>query len=384
MEIENNDIQESESDQPINEANDTASDNASKHIEQFDEQPEPSLRAEGGKLFVVSTPIGNPDDITRRAVKVLGICDLVVCEERKEGAGLLHRLGLKKNIDLLNEQNEIEKAPEILSLLQAGKKIGLISDGGTPLLADPGNELMRLALLNNIDIEVVPGVTSIIPALVRSGFSLDRFLFAGFLPRDRSDRERKIAELAKEKHTVAMLETPYRLRPVLDAFAKIMPDRKAYIGMNITLHFETHYYGTFSELWDKFKESKAKGEFVIVFQGDTGGKPDSGVGERIERAYKQRSGNLADQYRHLEGGVNTSEEDGKKKISLNLGGRQGRPARDNDRRGSGGSGRDSRGGRGGRDDRGRDDRSRGRGGRGDDRGGRKGLGRGGNSNSRGR
>lgn len=253
-----------------------------------------------GKLYIVSTPIGNPDDITRRAIKVLGVCDLVVCEERKEGAALLHRLGLSKELDQLNEQNEIEKAPEILSLIQEGKKIGLISDGGTPLLADPGNELLRIALASKVDIEVVPGATSIMPALIRSGFSLDSFVFAGFLPRDRKEREKKIKTLSEEKRTTVLLETPYRLRPVLDAFARIMPQRRAYLGMNLTMHFESHHYGTFSQIWDKFKESKAKGAFVIVFEGDSAGAK-SGVGERIERAYKQRSGNLADEYRHLEG-----------------------------------------------------------------------------------
>jgi|GEM_PF-499117 len=263
----------------------------------------PSLPLEKrGKLYIVSTPIGNPDDITRRAAKVLSVCDLIVCEERKDGAALLHRLGLKKDIDMLNEQNEIEKAPEILSLIQDGKKIGLISDGGTPLLADPGSELMRIALASKVDIEVVPGVTSLMAALVRSGFSLDSFVFGGFLPREKTSRLKKISELSHEHRTVAILETPYRLRPVLEAFAKEMPDRKAYLGMNLTMHFESHHYGTFSQIWDKFKDSKAKGEFVIVFEGNTS-TGNKSVGERIERAYRQKSGNLADQYRHLEGGV---------------------------------------------------------------------------------
>ncbi|GAB5466546.1 MAG: hypothetical protein Kapaf2KO_19820 [Candidatus Kapaibacteriales bacterium] len=273
----------------------------SEEIITFTKANSDSLEAEKkGKLFLVSTPIGNPDDITRRATKVLGICDLVVCEEIKEGAALLHRLGLRKEIELLNEQNEIINAPKYIELVKEGKNIGVISDGGTPLLADPGSELMRLALLSNIDIEVVPGASSFLVALVRSGFSLDEFLFAGFLPLDRLQRSNKARQLLAEQRTVALLETPYRLRSILDLFAQLDPSRQAYLGMNLTIHYESHHYGTFEELAQKFKDSKAKGEFVLVWQGATKSQ-DLGVGERIEREYKRKSGNLANDYRYLEG-----------------------------------------------------------------------------------
>lgn len=220
-----------------------------------------------GKLFIVSTPIGNSDDITSRAKKVLGLSDYVVCEEFKIGARLLSGLNLKKELLSVNEQNESRNVNEIIELLKKGKFISLISDAGTPIFADPGAKVLKAALANEIDIEVIPGASSIMTALVRSGFSLHQFLYAGFLSRIPDERLKEIKELANEYRTIVILETPYRLLPVLEAFTKVMPKRKAYIGMNLTMPFETHHYGTFEELYAKFSENKVKAEFVIVFEG---------------------------------------------------------------------------------------------------------------------
>ncbi|MDT3737918.1 MAG: 16S rRNA (cytidine(1402)-2'-O)-methyltransferase [Candidatus Kapabacteria bacterium] len=221
-----------------------------------------------GKLYIVSTPIGNKDDITLRAINTIKRCDIIVCEEMKMGALTLKNLNLAKELIPLNENNESDMTMEVLNLLKAGKKIALISDAGTPVFADPGLYLVRTAISNNIEMEVVPGVSSIMTAIVRSGFDIYEFLYAGFLPRKNEDRDRKIQRLARERRTVVILETPYRLNTLLNACAEILPDRRVYLGMNLTMPFETHHYGTFAELVKKFENSKIKSEFVLIMEGN--------------------------------------------------------------------------------------------------------------------
>ena len=233
-----------------------------------------------GTLYLVSTPIGNKDDITFRAVKIMRGCDLVICEEAKIGARILHQYNVTQKMDLLNEQNEGEKTQEYISMLFKGNDLALISDCGTPVFADPGLELVQAAISNGIPVSVIPGPSSIMTAVVRSGFPIDRFLYAGFLSRDKDERLEELNELQYEKGTIVLLETPYRLVPVLEAAAKIMPDRRVYLGCNLTMHFETHHYGTFKELYYKFKDLRFKGEFVLVFEGSGGGKKQFKKGNR--------------------------------------------------------------------------------------------------------
>jgi 16S rRNA (cytidine1402-2'-O)-methyltransferase len=227
---------------------------------------EPSVTK--GKLYLVSTPIGNKDDITLRAINTIKRCDLIVCEEMKMGALALKNLNLAKEMLPLNENNESEMTVEVINMLKEGKKIALISDAGTPVFADPGLYLVKQAILHNLDIEVVPGASSIMTAIVRSGFELYEFLYAGFLPRKNEDRDRRLQKLARERRTVVIFDTPYRLIPLLEACANAMPNRKAYIAMNLTMLYETHHYGTFSELFKKFENTNTKSEFVIVMEGN--------------------------------------------------------------------------------------------------------------------
>ena len=221
-----------------------------------------------GTLYIVSTPIGNDEDITLRALRVLKNSDIVVCEEPKTGARMLHKFNLKQPMELLNEQNEYDKAPELIKMLEDGKKLCLVSDAGTPLFADPGHTLVRLALKRNIYISVVPGASSIMTALVRSGFDIQKFYYAGFLSRKSEERVSELKYLRDISVTMVLLETPYRMIPVLKAAAEVMPDREAYIGCNLTMPFETHHYGTFAELYKKFSDMRFKGEFVIVLEGN--------------------------------------------------------------------------------------------------------------------
>ncbi len=243
-----------------------------------------------GKLYIVSTPIGNFDDITLRALKVLKASDIVICEEPKIGARILHKYNLKQKMELLNEQNEFKKTIELIKMLEAGTNLALISDCGTPVFADPGLMLVRSALAKHIDIVVVPGATSIMTALVRSGFDLSQFLYAGFLSRDKQERILQLKRLKNEAKTVVLLETPYRLIPLLEAASQVMPFRKAYLGCNLTMPYETHHYGTFSELYEKMKKERFKGEFVVCFEGASleevvkGKDDESQISEKLPQA----------------------------------------------------------------------------------------------------
>ena len=222
-----------------------------------------------GRLYVVSTHIGNIEDVTIRAIEVLKLCDIVICEEIKEGSILLKNLRINKKLDTLNEQNEDQKVPELINMIiEDDKKIALISDAGTPVFADPGYQLVRNALHSDVNVIVVPDVTSLMTALVRSGFSLDQFLYAGFLSRKHDERIEQLTALANEPRTVAIFDTPYRLIPLLEDAAQVMPHRRVYIGMNLTMPYETHHYGTFTELCEKFKKDRIKAEYVICFEGD--------------------------------------------------------------------------------------------------------------------
>lgn len=222
-----------------------------------------------GILYIISTPIGNDDDISLRALKSIRGSHLIVCEEGKEGSRFLHKHKITQKMDLLNENNEVEKTYELLEKLKNGMRIALISDCGTPVFADPGLLLVQECIKNDIKIVAVPGASSIMTALVTSGFPINSFLYAGFMSREKSLRLQQIGELAYNPHTVVLLETPYRLMPLLEAFVKVIPQRRAFIACNLTLPYETRHYGTFSELYDKFSEAKFKGEFVIVFEGNS-------------------------------------------------------------------------------------------------------------------
>lgn len=231
-----------------------------------------------GKLYIVSTPIGNNQDITIRAMNLIKLSDFVICEEMKEGASLLKQLKINKELLTLNEQNEEKEVYNIINLIKSGKKLALISDAGTPIFADPGLLLLKAALKANIDIEVVPGASSIMTALVRCGFNINKFFFAGFLSRKSDERIEELKDLINFPYTMVLLETPYRLLPFLEAASAIMPNRNVYLGMNLTMIYETHHYGTFRELYAKFSKEKVKSEFVVVVEGNNA-KSDTNLKE---------------------------------------------------------------------------------------------------------
>ncbi len=231
------------------------------------------LTPKEGRLYVVSTPIGNYNDITIRALNVLREADLILCENFKEAAALLKYFSLDKELDSITVKSEDERYPEFIMMIEEGKTIALISDCGTPAFADPGNQLINTAVSRNLDVQVLPGATSIMTALVRCGFDIERFYFAGFLSRTSPERVAELRKLSMNDDTFCLLETPYRLMPLLEDAVQVIPSRRAYLACNLTMKNETHHYGTIQELHDKFLDKKVKMEFVLVIQGNTSGLP---------------------------------------------------------------------------------------------------------------
>ncbi len=221
-----------------------------------------------GILYLVSTPIGNYEDITLRALRILKEIDVLICEERKEGFRLLHHYQIEKPVEELNEHNEVAVSSIVIGLLQKEKSVALISDAGTPVFSDQGKELVRHAIQAGIRIVPIPGASSLMPALITSGFAIDRFVFHGFLSPKRERRIVELKELKKEKRTVVVMDTPYRLVQLLRDIAEVYgQERRICVGFDLTMGTEKFYYGTAPKLYQEFLKDNRKGEFVVVIEG---------------------------------------------------------------------------------------------------------------------
>ncbi len=220
-----------------------------------------------GKLFLVPTPIGNLDDITLRAIKVLSSADIVLAEDTRTTQVLLKHLGLEKRLWSHHKFNEHAAVESVAATIASGKVVALVSDAGTPGISDPGFLLVRTCLEQGIDVETLPGATAFVTALVNSGFPCDRFCFEGFLP-PRKGRSRRLQQLVDEERTMIFYESPHRLVKTLTQFAEIFGlDREASVSRELTKKFEENIRGTLQELIDHFSAGEVKGELVIVLRG---------------------------------------------------------------------------------------------------------------------
>jgi len=221
-----------------------------------------------GILYLVATPIGNFDDITIRALDVLKSVDLVVYEERREGERLLRHFDIQKPVESLNEHNEAAASYNILEHLRNGKSIAIVSDCGTPVFSDPGQILVRKAIEQRIRIIPIPGASSLMPALTVSGFSIDQFLFYGWLSPKKERRRAELRLLMQEKKTIVLMDTPYRLMPLLRDLAETFgTTRRICIAFDLTKPDEQMFYGTAVDLHKQLSSKEMKGEFVIVIEG---------------------------------------------------------------------------------------------------------------------
>ena len=217
-----------------------------------------------GRLFIVATPIGNIEDITFRAVDTLRNVDAVICEEYKPGSTLLKKLGFPgKELILLNEHNEAERAAELLPRLLNGESFALISDCGTPVFSDPGAYLIQLATSSGITVSPVPGASSLMAVLSLLDTRIENFVFAGFLPREPDKRRRELTHYRGYRMPIIVMDTPYRLASLLDDVAKVFGKGQwILVGFDLTLPTENVYRGEVEEV-QKLTGGK-KGEFVLV------------------------------------------------------------------------------------------------------------------------
>lgn len=220
-----------------------------------------------GKLFVVPTPIGNLEDITLRALRVLKECDVILAEDTRVSGVLLKHFGIETRMQSHHKFNEHRATDHLVNRLKGGETIALISDAGTPGISDPGFYLVRACIQEEVEVECLPGATAFVPALVESGLPNDRFSFEGFLPQKKG-RQTRLQQLAMESRTMVFYESPYRVLKTLGQLAEHMgEERNASASREITkMHAET-VRGTLGELVAHFTRQAPRGEFVIVVAG---------------------------------------------------------------------------------------------------------------------
>ena len=225
-----------------------------------------------GKLFLVTTPIGNLADLTIRALESLRNSDFIICEEFKEGSKLLNQLEIEKELFNINEHNEHQVVEEYILELLSGKSISLISDCGTPGFADPGLMLINRCIEMNIKVEFLAGANSVLTALVLSGFDISRFRFLGFLSPKSDMRKKQLLDLRNFKYSTVLMDTPYRLITLLEELNDVVPDKKIFIGISLTTDDEMQFRGKSSEILQQIKslnrEGKFKAEFVLIVSPD--------------------------------------------------------------------------------------------------------------------
>lgn len=219
------------------------------------------------KLYIVPTPIGNLDDITLRAIKVLEEVDFILAEDTRTSSVLLKHLGIDKPLRSHHKFNEHATVAAVAESIEAGRNVALISDAGTPGISDPGFLLVRTCVEAGIEVETLPGATACIPALVQSGFPCDRFCFEGFLPQKKG-RMKRLAELAEESRTIVFYESPFRVVKCLEQLSEVFgAERRVAVSRELTKKFEQTVRGTLAEVITHFKNNQPKGEFVIVLAG---------------------------------------------------------------------------------------------------------------------
>jgi 16S rRNA (cytidine1402-2'-O)-methyltransferase len=218
-------------------------------------------------LYVVATPIGNLGDITLRAIEVLKDVDVVAAEDTRRSGLLLKHFEVKKPFVSYHEYNEAARTAELVERLNRGEKVALITDAGTPGLSDPGQRLIRECIKRELPFTTVPGPSSILTALVGSGFSTDKFSFRGFLPVKSGQRERELRAAAEREETAIFFESPYRLAKTLAACIDIMSDRQLCVARELTKKFEEFRRDTAAELFAHYQAHPPKGEIVLLISG---------------------------------------------------------------------------------------------------------------------
>lgn len=220
-----------------------------------------------GRLYVVSTPIGNLGDFSFRAVEILKSVQLILAEDTRHSRALLDRYDIRTPTSSYHEHNEAKATPKLVERLRAGDDLALISDAGTPLLSDPGERLTRAAIAAGVSVVPVPGASAVLAALVASGLPADRFTFYGFLPRKGRERAQALDEIASSRYTAILYEAPGRVAETLRALAERAGDRDVVVGRELTKQYEEFRRGTPASVGAYYSETPPRGEVVILIAG---------------------------------------------------------------------------------------------------------------------
>ena len=227
---------------------------------------------EKGKLFVVATPIGNLEDITLRALNVLKEVDLIAAEDTRHTLGLLNHFNISKPLISYYKENEKVKSEVLLEKLRDGQNVAIVSDAGTPGISDPGEEIVRVAIENNIDIVPIPGACAFVNALVASGMSSKEFTFIGFLSTNKKEKEEKLEEIKYDTRTLILYEAPHKLKGTLEMILEVLGNRNIVLARELTKIHEEFIRGSVSNTLKNIEE--CRGEFVLLIEGSSESKKD--------------------------------------------------------------------------------------------------------------
>ena len=254
-----------------------------------------------GKLYLIATPIGNLGDITYRAVEILKDVDIIAAEDTRHTLKLLNYLEISKPMISYHRHNEDVKSVELIRLLKEGKNIGLVTDAGTPGISDPGEEIVREAIVNNINIIPIPGACALINALIASGLNTREFAFYGFLPLDKKLRKEKIEDMQMQNKTIIFYEAPHRILKTLAELNKIFGNISIVLAKEITKMHEEFIRNNIEQIIKDFSEKEIKGEYIILFENNSKTKKELEI-EKINKL------NLEEQYNYFEKeGLNKKE-----------------------------------------------------------------------------
>ena len=225
-----------------------------------------------GKLYICPTPIGNLEDMTYRTIRILNEVDLIAAEDTRHSIKLLNHFEISKPLTSYHEHNKDSKGGYLINKLLEGENIALISDAGMPGISDPGEDIIKQAIEHNIDIEVLPGATASITALVGSGLETAKFAFEGFLDRDKKVRRNQLEELKEERRTIIFYESPHRLKDTLKDMLKVLGNRRIAVNREITKKYQEIIREDIETVLNIFNEKEVKGEFVLIVEGFKGEK----------------------------------------------------------------------------------------------------------------
>ena len=238
-----------------------------------------------GKLYLVATPIGNLEDITLRALRILKEVDLIAAEDTRHTLGLLNHFEISKPLISYYKQNEKTKSEILMDKLLEGKNIAIVSDAGTPGISDPGEEIVKVAIENGIEIIPIPGACAFVNALIASGLSSKEFCFIGFLSAIKKDKKEKLEEIKYETKTLILYEAPHKLKGTLEAILEVLGDRRIVLARELTKIHEEFIRDNVSNILERIDE--VKGEFVILIEGNSESKKDVELADLNNRSLEE-------------------------------------------------------------------------------------------------